>query len=168
MLIVDEAQNLDAETIEELSVIANINADKNLVLQLVVVGQLELAETLRRPELKQFAQRVSAYYHLEPLDLLSTKQYIKHRMTVAGAERNPFQNKAATLIHEASKGVPRVINTLCHFALTYCFAEGRKTVSETLMQQILADHKNYGLFGVGAGSSSATSEEPKLASVHVK
>lgn len=149
VLIVDEAQNLDAETIEELRVISNINADKNLVLQLIVVGQPELAETLRSPELKQFAQRVSAYYHLEPLDLLSTKQYIKHRMDVAGAERNPFQQKAVELIHEASGGVPRVINTLCHFALTYCFAEGRKTVTEKLMQQILADHENYGLFGMG-------------------
>lgn len=174
VLIVDEAQNLDAETIEELRVISNINADKNLVLQLVVVGQPELAETLRRPELKQFAQRVSAYYHLEPLDLLSTKLYIKHRMNVAGAERNPFQNKAVVLIHEASKGVPRVINTLCHFALTYCFAEGRKTVSEKLMKQILADHENYGLFGVGThkesdfvlGSGEAINSNPHILKVN--
>ena len=147
VLIVDEAQNLDAETIEELRVISNINADKNLVLQLVVVGQPELAETLRQPELKQFAQRVSAYYHLEPLDLLSTKQYIKHRMQVAGAKRNPFQNKAVELIHEESGGAPRLINTLCHFALTYCFAEGRKTVTERVAADLIEDREKYGLFG---------------------
>ena len=149
VLIVDEAQNLDTDTIEELRVISNINADKDLVLQLVLVGQPELKETLASPGLVQFVQRVSAYYHLQPLKLDEARKYIKHRTKVAGVPRNPFRDDAVDLIYAASAGVPRLINTLCHLALTYCFAEGRKTVTVEIMREILADREEHGLFGIG-------------------
>ena len=155
VLIVDEAQNLDADTIEELRVISNINADKDLVLQLVLVGQPELKETLTRPDLTQFVQRISAYYHLNPLKLDETRKYIKHRITVAGLARNPFRDEAVDLIYASSAGVPRLINTLGHLALTYCFAEGRKIVTVDIMREILADREEHGLFGVGFDQAQA-------------
>lgn len=153
VLIVDEAQNLDAETIEELRVISNINADKDFVLQLVLVGQPELRETLKRPDLVQFVQRISAYYHLKPLKLDEARKYIKHRVAVAGLRRNPFRDEAVDLIYASSGGVPRLINTLCHLALTYCFAEGRKIVTVDIMREILADREEHGLFGIGFESA---------------
>ena len=152
VLIVDEAQNLDAETVEELRVISNINADKDLVLQLVLVGQPELKETLRRPDLVQFVQRISAYYELKPLNETETGKYIKHRVQVAGRDRNPFRRDAMALIYEASKGVPRLINTLCHLSLTYCFAAGRRTINAEIVREILADRDEFGLFGLGNGA----------------
>ncbi len=149
ILIIDEAQNLDADTIEELRVISNINADKDMVLQLVLVGQPQLKETLKRPDLVQFVQRISAYYHLKPLKLDEARKYIKHRVTVAGLARNPFRDDAVDLIYATSAGVPRLINTLCHLALTYCYAEGRKIVTVEIMREILDDREEHGLFGVG-------------------
>ena len=149
VLIVDEAQNLDADTIEELRVISNIKADKDLVLQLVLVGQPELKETLKRPDLVQFVQRISAYYHLKPLKLDEARKYIKHRVAIAGVPRNPFRDDAVDLIYASSAGIPRLINTLCHLALTYCFGEGRKTVTVDTISEILADREQHGLFGIG-------------------
>jgi len=158
VLIVDEAQNLDEDTIEELRVISNINADKDLVLQLVLVGQPELKDTLTSPNLVQFVQRVSAYYHLKPLKLDETRKYIKHRVKVAGVPRNPFRDDAVELVHTASGGVPRLINTLCHLGLTYCFAEGRKVVTAEIMQEILKDREEHGLFGVGETELDSTGD----------
>lgn len=149
VLIIDEAQNLDAETVEELRVISNINADKDFVLQLVLVGQPELKEILASPDLVQFVQRISAYYHLKPLKLDEARKYIKHRVNVAGVRRNPFRDEAVDLVYASSAGVPRIINTLCNLALTYCFAAGRKTVTMGIMQEILADREEHGLFGIG-------------------
>jgi len=166
VLIVDEAQNLDEDTIEELRVISNINADKDLVLQLVLVGQPELKDTLTSPNLVQFVQRVSAYYHLKPLKLDETRKYIKHRVKVAGVPRNPFRDDAVELIHTASGGVPRLINTLCHLGLTYCFAEGRKVVTADIMREILRDRAEHGLFGVG-GEQVGASGGDKTGAVEV-
>ena len=149
VLIIDEAQNLDADTIEELRVISNINADKDLVLQLVLVGQPELKETLTSKDLRQFVQRISAYYHLKPLKLDEAQNYIKHRVTVAGVAQDLFPDEAIDLIYATSGGVPRLINTLCHLALTYAFAEDRKTVTVDIMREILADRQEHGLFGIG-------------------
>ena len=159
VLIVDEAQNLDADTIEELRVISNINADKDLVLQLVLVGQPELKDTLSRPDLVQFVQRISAYYHLNPLKLDEARKYIKHRIAVAGLQRNPFRTDAVDLIYANSAGIPRLINTLCHIALTYCFAEGRKTVTVDVMREILKDREEHGLFGVGLNQVAGVDDE---------
>ncbi|MEO0579183.1 MAG: AAA family ATPase, partial [Pseudomonadota bacterium] len=85
LLIIDEAQNLDIESLEEIRLLSNINADGVLVLQLLMVGQPEFRELLQRRELRQVAQRISTHYHLEPLDLVSAVGYIRHRLLVAGA-----------------------------------------------------------------------------------
>jgi general secretion pathway protein A len=149
VLIVDEAQNMDAATLEELRVISNINADKDLVLQLVLVGQPELRATLRRPNLEQFAQRISVDYHLEALDRQETHEYIEHRLTVAGGRKGIITRGARDLIYELSTGVPRIINSLCDTALVYAFAEGKQQVATKLVQDLVAEKEANGLFGAG-------------------
>jgi general secretion pathway protein A len=153
VLIVDEAQNLDAEALEELRVVSNINADKDLVIQLVLVGQPELRETLSRPDLKQFTQRISAYFHLQSLSREETGEYVKHRLGVAGVAREIFDAEALDLVFENSEGVPRLINTLCHLALTYAFADGSKTVTADVLRHVLEDRDTHGLFGAGITGS---------------
>ncbi|MGR8950116.1 MAG: ExeA family protein, partial [Gammaproteobacteria bacterium] len=98
VLMVDEAQNLDAESLEELRILSNINADKDILLQIVVSGQPELRKTLRRPSLKQFVQRVTSYHHLKPLTLADTREYINHRLKVAGIDVAMFDPAAVLLI----------------------------------------------------------------------
>ena len=123
VLLVDEAQNLTVQTLEELRMLSNINADKDLLLQIVLVGQPELKRKLERPELHQFAQRISASYHLGTLSEAETVAYIHHRLTHAGAKQDLFTPEACSTIHAYSSGVPRIINLLCDTALVYGFAE---------------------------------------------
>jgi type II secretory pathway predicted ATPase ExeA len=119
VLIVDEAQNMDAETLEELRMLSNINADKDQALQVVLSGQRELRETLRSPELVQFAQRIAVDYHLDALSESETAGYIRHRLEVAGGDPDIFTARACAAIHRYSNGVPRLINLLCDTALVY-------------------------------------------------
>lgn len=149
VLIVDEAQNMDVATLEELRVISNINADKNFVLQLLLVGQPELRSTLRQPVLEQFVQRISVDYHLEALDLRESREYIAHRLTKAGGVSNIFARGAINAIHKYAAGVPRLINVLCEGALVYAFAEGRHRVSAKLVEEMVEERRAKGLFGAG-------------------
>src|SRR6185503_5207280 len=110
LLIVDEAQNMAAETLEELRMLSNINADKDHVLQVVLVGQAGLRDTLRQPELQQFAQRIAVDYHLEPLDRDETVAYIHHRIKIAGGDgRRLFDGDACGAVFDHTGGVPRLI-----------------------------------------------------------
>ncbi len=139
VLIVDEAQNMDPLTLEELRLISNVNADKDQVLQLVLVGQPELRDTLRRPDLEQLAQRVSVDYHLAPLEAGETAHYIQHRLTVAGGDPDLFETEAMRFIHDQADGIPRLINTLCDTALVYGFAAQEPRISVALVQEIIQD-----------------------------
>ncbi|MBI4695907.1 MAG: AAA family ATPase [Gammaproteobacteria bacterium] len=149
ILIVDEAQNMDVDTLEELRVLSNINADKNLVLQLVLVGQPGLRATLRKPELEQFAQRILVDYHLDALDVRETRAYILHRLLVAGGRPEIFSREAADLIHELSGGIPRLINSLCDQSLVYAYADQRAKVTTRVVKELVADKKSRSLFGAG-------------------
>jgi general secretion pathway protein A len=149
VLIVDEAQNMDPDTLEELRLISNINADKNLVLQLVLVGQPELRDTLRQKRLEQFAQRIAVDFHLEALELKETREYIQHRLEHAGGNKNIFQPDAILEIFKHAEGVPRLINSLCDTALVYAFAEGRQRVTGRLVAQMVQEKKSRNLFGAG-------------------
>ena len=120
-----------------------------LVLQLVLVGQPELRDTLRQPNLEQFAQRVSVDYHLDPLDRLETREYIEHRLVTAGGAKHVISRAAMDLIFELSTGVPRIINSLCDTALVYAFADGKQKVTPKLVRDIVAEKKAKGLFGAG-------------------
>lgn len=139
VLIFDEAQNLTAEALEELRMFININSGKDEVLQLVLIGQPELRDLVSRPEMRQFAQRVAASYHLTAMDLKTVRGYIPHRLKIAGAERRIFTNPAIDLIHQVTRGVPRLVNQLCDLSLVYAFTRGKRTVTPLVVQQVLDD-----------------------------
>jgi type II secretory pathway predicted ATPase ExeA len=141
LLIFDEAQNLSVEVLEELRLLSNVNSEKDLVLQILLVGQPELREKLCRPELMQFAQRVSVDFHLRPLDPHETQAYIRHRLEVAGGAPSLFRAEAIELIHARTRGVPRLLNQLCDYALVYAFADGLKTIDADLIAQLVRDRK---------------------------
>lgn len=139
VLIFDEAQNLSAEALEELRMFININSGKDEVLQLVLIGQPELRDLVSRPDMRQFAQRVAASYHLTAMDLKTVRGYIPHRLKVAGCNRRIFSSTAVNLIYEVTGGVPRLVNQLCDLSLVYAFTKGKQVVSLATVQQVLDD-----------------------------
>ena len=146
LLIIDEAQNLDIKTLEELRMMSNINADKHGLLQIILVGQPELKAMLGRPELVQFAQRVSSDFHLGLLNKEEVSGYIDHRLFVVGAKRLLFSDEACELIHAVTKGTPRLINVLCDTALMYGFAMEAKLITTQIINSVLQDKQKYGVF----------------------
>ncbi len=160
VLIIDEAQNLAVETLEELRMLSNINADKNQVLQLVMVGQPELRATLMLPSLKQFAQRISVSYHLDALSAQETVDYVHHRITVAGGNPELIPESACSMVWYYSRGVPRVINSICDTALVYGFAEQVESISGALIKDVVRDRKLGGIFaGRGGVAQQSGAEE---------
>lgn len=145
ILIIDEAQNLDVRALEELRMLSNINADGAQLLQVILVGQPQLRAMLRRPELEQFAQRISADCHLGPLTMSEAAFYIHHRVAMAGAREQLFSKGAAKMIAKASGGAPRVINTLCDASLVYGYALKAKKVSTKIVKEVLGDRGKFGL-----------------------
>ena len=139
VLIVDEAQHMDVSKLEELRMLSNINADKHLVLQVILVGQPELRDVLYSPEAVQFSQRLMVDYHLGPLDLKETVEYIRHRLRVAGGKTSTFRRNSYDIIYRYTGGVPRLINITCDTALNYAFAAKRKTVDEEIVRSVLLD-----------------------------
>lgn len=147
VLIVDEAQNLSVGALESLRMLSNINADKDQLLQIILVGQPQLKELLRRPELHQFAQRIAVDYFLPPLSSGEVGRYIDHRLQVAGRDAPLFTESAKTRIADASQGVPRSINILCDTVLVYGFASEREMIDQDLVEDVINDRSSYGLFG---------------------
>ena len=139
LLIIDEAQNMKAETLEELRMLSNVNSDKDQLMQVMLAGQPALKETLRRPELMQFAQRIAVDYHLEPLGVIETCGYIQHRLVTAGAERNIFTPAACERIHCYSGGTPRLINLLCETVLVYGFADQLEMIDVDLVDEMVQE-----------------------------
>ena len=146
VLIVDEAQNMAPETLEELRMLSNVNADKDQVLQVVLVGQEELRDTLRRPDLVQFAQRITVDYHLTPLTAEETRDLIRHRLQAAGGDPDLFTDEAAAIAHRFSGGVPRLVNLLCDTALVYGYAEQLDRIDADLMSEVVREKQAGGLF----------------------
>ena len=144
MLIFDEAQNLSIETLEELRMFSNINADKDELLQLVLVGQPELRDLISQPRLTQFAQRVAAEYHLPGMSPTSVGAYIDHRLKIAGASREIFTPAAAECVHLASRGIPRLVNQICDYALVYAFTDGLEKVDASVIEQVVTDRRMHG------------------------
>ena len=142
VLIVDEAQNLDVETLERLRLLSNINADKHQVLQTFLVGQEGLEEMLKKPELKQFAQRITYNYHLEPFTRVETHAYILHRLAVAGVKnRKIFSIDACDRVFHYSRGTPRLINVLCDAALVYGFSDELELIDSDIIEKIVNDKR---------------------------
>jgi general secretion pathway protein A len=144
LLIIDEAQNLSSEALENLRMLSNINADKNQFLQILLVGQPELRDMLGRPELKQFSQRIEFDFHLKPFETADAQNYIEHRLEVAGRNTPLFTPEACIRIAEVSQGVPRRINVLCNKALIYGFATGSDQITLELVEEVLNDSTEFG------------------------
>ncbi|MBW4710765.1 AAA family ATPase [Roseobacter sp. YSTF-M11] len=139
VLVIDEAQNLSIEALEELRMFTNINSNKDELLQLILVGQPELRDIVASPALAQFAQRVTATYHLKPLDFKQTKAYIQHRLMHVGGTGNEISVYAIKSIFDESGGVPRMINKLCDLALVYAASSENRVVGINVMRELVAD-----------------------------
>jgi general secretion pathway protein A len=144
ILIFDEAQNLSRESLEELRMFTNINSGKDELLQLVLVGQPELRSMVLRPDLTQFAQRVASSFHLPAMNIPTVRDYIRHRLNVAGAEHEIFSPLAIKEVHRATGGVPRLVNQLCDLGMVYAYTKGQKRVLWKTVHQVLADGVFFG------------------------
>ncbi|MBU7576383.1 MAG: AAA family ATPase [Hydrogenophaga sp.] len=140
VLIIDEAQNLTPHVLEQLRLLTNLETSERKLLQVILIGQPELREVLARPELEQLAQRVIARFHLGTLNEAETRQYIQHRMQVAGLRGPlPFSNQAIQRIHEITRGVPRRVNLLCDRALLGAYATHQARVERAVVEKAASE-----------------------------
>ena len=133
VVVIDEAQNLSPEALEQVRLLTNLETPKEKLLQMVLLGQPELRPLLRRQNLRQLAQRITARYHLEPLNQQETAAYVRHRMKVAGAQRNPFTRSAMRALYQRSCGVPRLINIIADRALAGAYARESGRINARLV-----------------------------------
>lgn len=145
LLIIDEAQNLSFEALEEVRMLSNLHTDDQALVQIMLVGQPELIVKLQNPKLLQFSQRIAVNFHLEGLARGETAEYIKFRLEKSGGRNDIFTPKAIDMIYSLSGGIPRSINLLCQAALVYGFADEAKTVDKTIIDQISKDKIGIGL-----------------------
>ena len=146
VLIVDEAQNLGRSRLEELRLLSNLNSDEDFLLQIMLVGQPELRDLMRTPQLKQLAQRVGADYHIGTLTAEETANYIAHRLRVAGGREDVFSPEAMALVYSCSRGIPRLVNQLCDTALVYGYSDQRPAIDAELMEEVVRDRMAGGIF----------------------
>ena len=134
VLIIDEAQNLPLSVLEQIRILSNLETDKEKLLQIILVGQLELQALLRSPELRQLDQRVSIRYELKPLDQETVAAYVAHRLTIAGGSASvAFTAKALEQVHRLSGGIPRLINLICDRALLAGFSEQASRITPEMV-----------------------------------
>jgi general secretion pathway protein A len=145
VLVIDEAQNLGVGGLEELRVLSNLNAGKNMLLQTILIGQPELRATLGLQQLRQLAQRIAIDHHLEALRQEETVAYVRHRLTVAGGRPDIFTPDALELVHDCTGGVPRLVNLVCDTALVYGFSDQQTIIAADLIEQVVADRASGGL-----------------------
>jgi len=160
VLIVDEAQNLVLSGLEKVRMLSNVNAQKEHLLHLVLVGQPQLRTLLASPGLEQLVQRISVSYHLDRLSPKDAKAYVSHRLHVAGATDRIFSPQAMKILIGASGGVPRIINTLCDLAMVYGYSGGKKLIDARIARAVLEDREKMGLSSAAdtsLGSPSYTS-----------
>jgi len=139
VLIIDEAQNLSTDVLEQVRLLTNLETTTQKLLQILLIGQPELQTMMARPELRQLGQRITARYHLTPLLLNETAAYIQHRLEVAGCKRRLFTKGALHLVHRLSGGVPRVINTICDRALLGAYAKQRDRINRRLVRKAASE-----------------------------
>jgi general secretion pathway protein A len=134
LLIIDEAQNLPRPVLEHIRMLSNLETDKEKLLQIILVGQLNLKDVLRTPELRQLDQRVSIRYNLKPLTSEETAAYVAHRLTIAGGSSVSFTPKALQHVHRITKGIPRLINLVCDRALLAAYSERAPRVTPDMVR----------------------------------
>jgi general secretion pathway protein A len=139
-LIIDEAQNLTPQLLEEIRMLSNLETDNAKLLQIILVGQPELRKTLAIPSLLQLRQRISINCHIHPLSRLEVEEYILHRLRVAGnRDAAKFSEQAIDIIYTYSRGIPRLINIICDFLLLSAFAEETRQIDEEMVRDIIGD-----------------------------
>ncbi len=148
MIIIDEAQNMSVSALEELRMLSNINSEKDLLLQIMLVGQPGLREILSRPDLEQFAQRVTVDYNLVALSHRETHEYIRHRLKTAGGEESIFSDDACDAVYRHSGGTPRLINLLCDLALVYGYAGQCAVITQEVVEQVIRERQASGALQV--------------------
>ncbi len=140
VIIIDEAQNLSVEVLEEIRLLSNLEADTVKLLQIVLVGQPELLSMITQPELRQLRQRIGIHCHLEPLTRDETEAYVYHRLETAGNREAVIWHEGAfDLLFQYSGGVPRLINLFCDFALLCAFAEESRDLTLDLLHDVIGD-----------------------------
>ncbi len=143
VLIIDEAQHLLPDVLEQLRLLTNLETNREKLLKVVLIGQPELQQLLKRNELRQLSQRITARYHLLPLSKPEVKAYVAHRLSVAGGASEVFQPAALNAIYKVTAGIPRVINLLCDRAMSLAYAQQKPSVNRHLFYaaagQILGD-----------------------------
>ena len=176
VLIIDEAQNLTNDTMEEIRMLSNIETEKHHLIQIILVGQPELKFKLQQSNLKQFAQRVTVHCHLKGLEKDEVKEYINHRLEIGGGNRfDIFSGETIDKIAVYSRGIPRLINILCDSALVYGFADELETISIPILDNVYEELKTLGTFtdydakpsssppSPGSGSAFATVSDNRIA-----
>jgi len=138
-LIIDEAQDLAPEVLEEIRLLTNLETPTRKLLQIILIGQPELIRLLEREDLRQLAQRVTARYHLVPFGLADTRVYVRHRLMMAGGKGNIFTDAAVREVHRAARGIPRLINSICDRALLGAYTEDRQQVEPATVRRAAAE-----------------------------
>ena len=134
-VIIDEAQNLNIHQLEQIRLLSNLETEKEKLLQIILVGQPELLEKLQKPSLRQLNSRIGVRYHIQPLEKNEVRDYIEHRLDIAGAPKKlAFTDDAVTAVHHFSKGTPRLINILCEHALLAGFVNETFTIDESIIK----------------------------------
>ena len=135
VLVIDEAQNLGADVLEQVRLLTNLETATQKLLQIVLIGQPELRDLLAREDMRQLAQRVTARYHLEPISRGETEAYIKHRLQICGISRSLFNKRAVDKIQQLSGGIPRLINVLCDRAMLGAYVESKAEVDHKVVRK---------------------------------
>jgi general secretion pathway protein A len=146
-LIIDEAQNLSREALEEIRMLSNLQNDDRSLLHIMLVGQPELRAKLRHPDLASFSQRIGVQYNIQPLTPDEVRDYIVHRLSKAGGKTDIFESEAIDLIFKSSGGIPRTINLICDAALFYGFGYELGRIGSAVIEQVLRDKGGLGLAG---------------------
>ena len=149
VLIIDEAQNLEPEVLEQIRLLTNLETNQHKLLQIIMLGQPELRDQLAKPELRQLSQRITARYHLGPLDRRDIAPYINHRLAVAGHHKKLFPDKLVNRIFNLTNGIPRLINVVCDRALLGTYVEGGELVSHPVLKKAALE-----VFGHTGGKAS--------------
>lgn len=146
LLVIDEAQNLSPQALEEVRLLSNLETEKSKLLLILLAGQPNLRDTIASPELEQFRQRIAVSYHLRPLAAAETEAYINFRLEHAAlGQPLRFPADACSLIHEVTGGVPRVINVLCDAALVFGYAEERRTIDRDMIDEVITELEETGI-----------------------
>jgi len=158
LLIIDEAQNLSPEMLEEVRLLSNLETPSKKLLQIMLVGQPELNQMLERPELRQLRQRIVLRHHLRPFDPQEVDEYIAERLALAGyTGKGIFKHSARREIHSVTGGVPRLVNVVCDGALLQGYARDQSVIGADLIREVAAD---LGLGGASPGAPDPTSGGP--------